>query len=220
MTNSANVLATLRKLIMDGEFQAGAKLAEIPVAEKLGVSRTPVRLAFRILEQEGLLQKGEKRGYQIREFTASDVQCALEVRGALEGLAVRRLAERGIANGIKNTLQECIDEETAVLSKGYLTESDVESWSRINGRFHRTIIDASQSAPIADAIARNNHLPFASVDSLIIDLKALDKEYQKLNFAHLQHQILLDAILRGEGARAEMLMREHAYVGLRYEDFL
>jgi len=220
MTNSANVLATLRKLIMDGEFQAGAKLAEIPVAEQLGVSRTPVRLAFRILEQEGLLQKGEKRGYQIREFTASDVQCALEVRGALEGLAVRRLAERGIAPEIKNTLQECIDEETAVLSKGYLTESDVESWSRINGRFHRTIIDASQSAPIADAIARNNHLPFASVDSLIIDLKALDKEYQKLNFAHLQHQILLDAILRGEGARAEMLMREHAYVGLRYEDFL
>jgi len=220
MTEPTNVLATLRKWIIDGEFPPGSKLAEIPIAERLGVSRTPVRLAFRSLEQEGLLQKGEKRGFLIRQFTAHDVQCALEVRGALEGLAVRRLAERGLREDIHAALQSCLDEETHVLAKGYLTEADVDAWSRVNGRFHRTIIEASDSAPIADAIARNNHLPFASVDSLIIDVNALDREYQKLSFAHLQHQILLDAIQAGEGARAEMLMREHAYVGLRYDQFL
>ena len=56
-TDSASVVATLRKLIIDGRHPAGTRLAEIAVAEALGVSRTPVRLAFRTLEQEGLLQK-------------------------------------------------------------------------------------------------------------------------------------------------------------------
>jgi GntR family transcriptional regulator of vanillate catabolism len=60
------------------------------------VSRTPVRLAFRTLEQEGLLEKAGKRGYVVRAFSEADVLCAIEVRGALEGLAARRLAERGI----------------------------------------------------------------------------------------------------------------------------
>ncbi len=218
-TSSANVLITLRKAILEGEFEPGEKLAEIPIADKLGVSRTPVRLAFRTLEQEGLLRKGEKRGYLVREFTDNDVQCALEVRGALEGLAARRLAERGLTEETKEKLKACIEAEHELLSKGYLNESDVEIWSELNTRFHKTIINASGSAPIVDAIARNNHLPFASYDSLIIDDKALDKEYQKLHFAHLQHRTVLDALLMGESARAEMLMREHAYVGMRYAEF-
>lgn len=217
-TNSSNVLFTLRKAILEGEFAPGEKLAEIPIAESLGVSRTPVRLAFRTLEQEGLLRKGEKRGYLIREFTDSDVQCALEVRGALEGLAARRLAEQGMSDDVRQELQACIEDESKLLEKGYLTEEDVEGWSQLNTRFHKLIIHASGSAPIADAIARNNHLPFASFDSLIIDTNALNKEYEKLRFAHLQHQIVLDALLMGEGARAEMLMREHAYVGMRYAE--
>ncbi len=218
-TNSANVLITLRKAILEGKFAPGEKLAEIPVAESLGVSRTPVRLAFRTLEQEGLLRKGEKRGYLIREFTDTDVQCALEVRGALEGLAARRLAEKGMSESLKIELKGCIDNEAALLSKGFLTEEDVAGWSALNTKFHTLIINASNSTPIADAIARNNHLPFASYDSLIIDNEQLEKEYAKLRFAHLQHRTVLDALLMGEGARAEMLMREHAYVGMRYAEF-
>ena len=219
MATGSNVLPTLRKLIMDGELAPGEKLVEIPVAERLGVSRTPVRLAFRTLEQEGLLRKRGKRGYMVREFTVSDVQCALEVRGVLEGLAARRLAEQGVSDEVKADLQSCIDAGTGLLEKGYLTEQDVESWGRLNSRFHRAIIQASGSTPVADAIARNNHLPFASFDSLIIDYSALSEEFEKLRFAHLQHQIVLDALLMGEGARAEMLMREHAYVGMRYAEF-
>jgi len=198
------------------EIAANIKLAEIPIADQLGVSRMPVRLAFRSLEQEGLLRKGEKRGYLVREFTENDVQCALEVRGALEGLAARRLAEQGVADEVKKELEHCIDVGEHILGKGYLVEEDVNSWIELNTRFHKAIINASGSFAIADAIARNNHLPFASFDSIIIDSNALDKEFKKLSFAHLQHQVVLDAILAGEGARAEMLMREHAYVGMRY----
>ena len=89
---SASVLAALRQLIVDGRYPPGTRLAEIPVAAALGVSRTPVRLAFRTLEQEGLLRKSGKRGLEVRAFTEADVLCAVEVRGALEGLAARRLA--------------------------------------------------------------------------------------------------------------------------------
>jgi GntR family transcriptional regulator of vanillate catabolism len=214
--SSAQVLVTLRKMILDGELSPGKKLAEIPVADYLGVSRMPVRLAFRTLEQEGLLRKGEKRGYLVREFTQEDVQCALEVRGVLEGLAARRLAERGVSEAVQAELQNCIELGNQILQKEYIVEDDINGWIQLNTRFHLTIIQASGSFAIADAIARNNHLPFASFDSIIIDANALDKEFKKLNFAHLQHQVVLDALLAGEGARAEMLMREHAYVGMRY----
>jgi GntR family transcriptional regulator of vanillate catabolism len=220
MKQSVYVLSTLRKLILDGELSPTEKLAEIPLAERLGVSRTPVRLALRTLEQEGLVQKRAKRGYLVREFSETDVQCALEVRGVLEGLAARRLCEKGLTKEVEATLHECISAGEKVLSKGYLTESDADDWSDLNGKFHHTIITASHSGPIEDAIARNNHLAFASVDSLIIDTQQLDKEYSKLSIAHFQHKLVVDALVRGEGSRAEMLMREHAYVGMRYSGLL
>jgi GntR family transcriptional regulator of vanillate catabolism len=214
--DSGSVVATLRKLIIEGHYASGTRLAEIPVAETLGVSRTPVRIAFRTLEQEGLLQPAGKRGFVVREFSDQDVLCALEVRGVLEGLAARRLAERGMSDEVRETLRACVDEGAQVLAKGRLTKDAVGAWSRLNNRFHRAIVEATDSMVIADAIARNNHLPFASADSIIIDPKALDREYEKLRFAQLQHQLVFEALEQGESARVEMLMREHAYIGLRY----
>ncbi|MBP7914751.1 MAG: GntR family transcriptional regulator [Vitreoscilla sp.] len=215
-SGSGSVVATLRKLIIDGHYPAGTRLAEIPVANALGVSRTPVRLAFRTLQQEGLLQTVGKRGIVVRAFSEHDVQCALEVRGALEGLAARRLAERGMPGAVCATLQGCLDEGARLLAKGHLTEDDIGRWSQLNDVFHRSIVESTESSVIADAIARNNHLPFASADSIIIDPNALDREYEKLRFAQLQHQLVFEALARRESARVEMLMREHAYIGLRY----
>jgi GntR family transcriptional regulator of vanillate catabolism len=214
--DSGSVVTTLRKLIIEGRYQAGERLAEIPVAEALGVSRTPVRIAFRTLEQEGLLQPAGKRGFVVREFSEHDVQCALEVRGVLEGLAARRLAERGMPDGVRATLQQCVDEGARLLEQGYLTAEDIGAWARVNNLFHRAIVESMESTVIADAIARNNHLPFASADSIIIDPQAMDREFEKLRFAQLQHQLVFEALQHRESARVEMLMREHAYIGLRY----
>lgn len=214
--DSVSVVATLRKLIMEGRYAAGERLAEIPVAEALGVSRTPVRLAFRTLEQEGLLEKAGKRGFTVRAFSEADVLCAIEVRGVLEGLAARRLAEAGVSPALRAELQRCVDEGEALLAKGHLTEEDLAPWSRINDRFHRALVEGGGSRVIADAIARNNHLPFASADSIIIDKAALDKEYEKLRMAQLHHRLVVDALEQRESARVEMLMREHAHIGVRY----
>ena len=213
---SASVVTTLRKLIVDGRYPAGERLAEIPVSEALGVSRTPVRLAFRTLEQEGLLQKAGKRGFLVRAFSEADVLCAIEVRGVLEGLAARRLAEGGMPEALRQTLRRCLDDGERVLARGHLSEDDIGPWSRLNDTFHRAIVDAAGSRVIADAIARNNHLPFASADSIIIDKAALGQEYQKLRMAQLHHQLVVDALEQRESARVEMLMREHAQIGVRY----
>ncbi len=213
---STSVVATLRQLVVSGRLPAGERVAEIPVAESLGVSRTPVRLAFRALEQEGLLEKAGKRGYVVRRFSEADVRTAIEVRGTLEGLAARHLAERGLPAAVRDVLAACVADGAAVLAKGHLVDDDVARWSRLNKRFHDAIVQAHDSHVIADAIARNNHLPFASADSIAIDRGALGAEFEKLRVAQLQHQLVLDALERGESARVEMLMREHAWVGFRY----
>ncbi len=147
--------------------------------KRLGVSRTPVRLAFRTLEQEGLLEKTGKRGLVVRAISQADVQCAIEVRGALEGLAARRLAERGLSDDQRDTLRACVAEGTRVLAKGHLVEDDIGAWSQLNERFHRTIVEGTDSRVIADAIARNDHLPFASASSISIDRDALKRGIRK-----------------------------------------
>ena len=68
---------------------------ELRLVERLGVSRTPLRLALAALEHEGLLRGRGSRGYVVREFTAADISDAIELRGVLEGTAARFAAERG-----------------------------------------------------------------------------------------------------------------------------
>ena len=216
---SAGVVASLRQLIIEGHYPPGTKLAEIPVAEALGVSRTPVRLAFRTLQQEGLLERSGKRGRIVRAFSDEDVRCAVEVRGVLEGLAARRLVERGVNAALLLRLNECLAEGERVLSDGQLSESHIARWSAMNHSFHESIVHGGGGRVIADAIARNDHLPFASANSIAIDRRSLDRELQKLQFAQLQHRLIVDAIQRKESARVEMLMREHSLVGLRYGAF-
>ncbi len=213
---STRVVTHLRRAISEGTLQPGERVGEEQVADDLGVSRTPVRLAFRSLEQEGLLQRAGKRGFEVRAFTEADVLAGLEVRGLLEGLAARRLAEAGVTADTRAMLEECLADGDAILAKGRLEPGDVDVWRKLNARFHNCIVTAAGSMVIAEAISRNNHLPFASFDSLIIDNTALDREFKKLQLANWQHHMVVQALLAGEGARAESLMREHANVGVRY----
>lgn len=216
-SDNSSIVAALRKRIIDGHYAPGERLAEIPVAEALGVSRTPVRLAFRTLEQEGLLQRVGKRALAVRVFSPADVQCAIEVRGVLEGLAARLLAERGLDPRTRDVLHDCLREGEAIVGGEQLSEADIGAWSEVNARFHAAIVDSDERRVIADAIARNNHLPFASADSIIIDRSELEQAHQRLRMAQLHHRLVFNALENGEAARVEMLMREHAQIGLRYD---
>src|SRR3954471_21492893 len=87
----------LRELILAGELPSGARIAELALVEKLGVSRTPIRAALMRLEQVGLLETLPGGGYAVRTFSERDVSDAIELRGTLEGLLARLAAERGVA---------------------------------------------------------------------------------------------------------------------------
>lgn len=213
------VLAELRKMIASGELVAGERIVEIPTAERLQVSRMPVRMALRALEQEGLLIKSGGRGYTVRAVTAEDIAGAVEVRGVLEGLAARQAAERGISEQTREVLQLCLDEGDRLFDKGHVLFEELESYHSLNMRFHQAIIEASGNRAIAEALARNDHLPFASVSSLAVDRNDLAREFRRFNFAHMQHHAVFDALVSGQGARAEAIMREHANATLRYAEY-
>ena len=84
----------LRELVLDGAFAPGERVPEIELSERLGVSRTPLRLALSTLAHEGLLEPLPGGGFVVRSFTSADVSDAIELRGVLEGTAARLAAER------------------------------------------------------------------------------------------------------------------------------
>src|SRR3954465_15852104 len=77
----------LRELILDGELPPGVRVAEVPLSERIGVSRTPLRLALARLEHEGLLTSLSSGGFIVRQFTREEIADAIELRGVLEGTA-------------------------------------------------------------------------------------------------------------------------------------
>jgi len=94
-------------MILAAELPGGARIAELTLVDKLGVSRTPIRTALMKLEQEGLLESLAHGGYAVRTFTEHDVSDAIELRGTLEGLAARLAAERGCLPDMLSRAREC-----------------------------------------------------------------------------------------------------------------
>jgi GntR family transcriptional regulator of vanillate catabolism len=209
-----SVIRILRDMIISGEFSSGKRLAEIPTAERLGVSRTPVRIAFRALAQEGLLEKLPRRGYQVRNVTQAQIVDSVEVRGVLEGLAARQTAEAGLSESIKAEIQACLMVGDQLFKKGVLAEQDIEKYHEMNMYFHALIITASGNSAISAALALSEHLPFASVSALAFNPKQMQQEYRRLFYAHTQHHAIYHALINGQSARAEALMKEHAHSAL------
>ena len=210
-TQFERALLQIRQMILDGEFPSGVHIAEIPLAERLKVSRTPVRLALGVLEQEGLLESVPRRGFTVREITADHIINAFDVRGALEGLACRLLVERGPSSDTITALNVCIKEGDALLANGKLSSADAQSWSKLNVQFHRQIIDAAGSQQLADVIAFNNRVPLVSAGAIAFTATNLDLAFRYMQQAHSEHCDIVDAINARQAARAEALAVEHAY---------
>src|SRR5215475_3220948 len=85
----------LRELILSGDLKPGDRISELAIVERLGVSRTPIRMALVRLEEEGLLELIPSGGFSVKAFSERDIYDAIEVRGTLEGLAARLCEERG-----------------------------------------------------------------------------------------------------------------------------
>lgn len=211
-THLTQAIVRIREMILRGDLAPGQRVAEAPLAELFGMSRTPVRQALPLLAQEGLLAEHDTRGFMVRAFTAADVLDAVDVRAALEGLAARRVAERGASKAFLRGLRDCLEDGDAILSKRRVEADDEASYADMNQRFHALVLAEADSAILADAIERNNRVPFAGPQALAFDRGNLDRMYDQLSYAHHQHRSLVEAFEKGEGARAEALMREHAHV--------
>lgn len=209
-TQLNHAIVRIREMILRGELAPGQRVAEAPLADLLGMSRTPVRQALPLLAQEGLLSEHETRGYVVRAFTAADILDAIDLRAVLEGLAVRRVAEQGASKSLLRELRACLEDGDAILRKRRVEESDEGLYADMNERFHQLILKAASSPLLAETLERNSRIPFAGPQALAFNKDNLDQMYDMLHYAHRQHHEIVEALERGQGARAEALMREHA----------
>lgn len=213
---SQTVTEQLRELILNGEIAQGEAVREIATAQRLGVSRTPVRAAFAALCQDGLLEKSETNRYRVRELSVEDIRGATEVRAVLEGLAARKAAQRGVGESLMQRLQDCLDQGDALFADGTISVQQINQYKQINQRFHEAVIAASANPAIGTALDLNAYVPFASPKIFRFDASQIEAEYRRFWFAHQQHHFIVEAIAAGDAARAEGLMREHAHTTLRF----
>lgn len=208
-----SVATLLRDRIMAGDFPAGYHIMEVPMAEELGVSRTPVREALTLLAQEGLLDPGPKRGYKVRTFTLEDILQAYELRGTLEGMACRLLAEQGLTAEVREQIRQCLetgDRLLAELADGPFTEDQHGPWLEMNNTLHTTLVHASKNKMLATFVEQSQKVPLASARH--VHWYRLDmKNFELAKRAHRDHHEIFDAIVKRQSARAEARMREHIY---------
>lgn len=203
----------LRELVLRGRLSPGDRVSELQMVERLGVSRTPVRMALVRLEEEGLLEAIPSGGFAVKAFSEREVFEAIEIRGTLEGLAVRLAAERGVAARDLRMAAACLDQIDAIVRPA--AEIDVPAYVDLNARFHGLVADFAGSAALARQIERASALPFASASALVPVQSRSPESLHILAIAQDQHRCVLAAIERREGGRAEAIMREHARIAHR-----
>jgi len=202
-TRSQGIIDTLRDRILCGAITPGTHLQEVPLAEEMNVSRTPVRTALAALASEGLLQHQTKRGYFVRGFTIDDIEGAHEVRANLEGLACRLAAERGLSAEDEQVLRGALADGDRILASGRLRDEDRGRWTEMNDIFHQRIIDAAGSPLLAELIDRTHRVPLAS--SRVIHWY----DFHAVKGSHMLHHRIFNYISGGKPTNAEGLMREH-----------
>ncbi len=204
-TRQKSVTEALRALLMRGDLPPGMHLMEIPLARRLGVSRTPVRAALTTLAQEGLLIYRPQRGYLVRSFGLKEVLDAYRVRANLEGLACRLVAESGLDAAADAALHRALEAGDAILRSGRLRDEDNAPWRSMNEALHGTILQATANASLIEATRRTLTVPFVS--ARVVHWH----HFESLSASHQLHHLIVRAIRRREAERAEAAMREHIW---------
>ena len=200
----------IRELIVEGALPPGTRVAEAAIAERLGVSRTPVRSALPALAGEGLLEPAGKRGYAVRNFTVEDSYRATEIRCVLEGYAARELAARDDRDDVVRELRQTLREGDAIFAKGYVVKDDESAYADMNGRFHDLIVDGARDPLLSDLIHRVYSVPFVAPNVVAFKRIPLEEIYPILTSGNHQHHAIVDAIEAGQSDLAESLMRGHS----------
>ncbi len=207
-SQSLKALLGIREMVFSGEVGPGVRLSEVTLSGRLGISRTPIRAALAQLDQEGVVETIPSGGYTVRGFTPADVADAIELRGALEGMAARIAAERGVPPGRLQAMHALLVELDALVADPART--DFEAYIARNGAFHEHLHALSGSDTIRRELERAMRLPFAGPNAFISAQEERPDIRSSLVVAQAQHRAIVNAIELREGARAEALAREHA----------
>jgi GntR family transcriptional regulator of vanillate catabolism len=214
-SQTARATLALREMLCQGRFRPGERLREVPLAQELGVSRVPLRLALERLAHEGFLEMRATRGFVAQQFELDDIRETIDLRGVIEGMAARLAAER-LGNPAELQAMRTLHREMdALVRRRRLTLESVEIYIDRNARFHEELLRLSGSRRVRRAMEQLCSLPFASPNAFL-QRQYLAPESQDLFLISVEHhRAILEAIEHGEGARAEALAREHARVSRR-----
>jgi phosphonate utilization transcriptional regulator len=186
------------RLILSGELQAGQKLNEIALASRLGVSRGPVREAFRALEEAGLVRPEKNRGVFVREISADEALELYEVRAALDEIAGRFLATR-VTDAQLAELRCMID----ALERH---AQDIAAYFPLNIRFHDRLVEMTANRTLLGIYRR-----------LINEMHLLRRHGMLhgggLLVSNLEHRRIVDALAQRDEVAVARVMREHVMAG-------
>jgi DNA-binding GntR family transcriptional regulator len=187
---------TIRQAILDGRLAPGSRLTEERLARELGISRTPVREALKVLQSEGLVDTAPNRSATVRAFELGDLEDMYELRALLEGCAARRAASRISAEQLSALRASC--ERFEQMNAG----EDLNELIRENFVFHSTILEAARSPRLAGMVRQVVELP------LVYRSYVWYSPEQARISQHYHRQVTL-ALERRDAERAELVMKEH-----------
>ena len=190
------VFNKLRDDILSGRYAEHEELKEVAIGEEMGVSRTPVREAFRQLELEGLLQIIPNKGAYVTGITEQDVKDIYMIRSQLEGLCARWATEH-ITDAQMTEM-----EENVYLAEFHAQKGQLEQLAELDNRFHEIMYEACASK-ILEHLLKDLHQYVLRVRK-----KTLAKADRGLK-SNEEHKKIMEAMKAGEGDLAETLANQH-----------
>lgn len=169
-------------------------LTETTLAKRLGVSRTPIREALRMLEQDGLVERAN-RGLRVRERSPSEIFEIYEARAALEAMAARSAAER-------HTDVDRVQLQARLHAMRQALNEPASKQAMLSREFHRTIWHASHNQTLIDLLERLHvHLFRYPTTTHVVEGRA--------EASYSEHEAIVDAILARDALKAAALAEEH-----------
>ncbi len=196
MASVDRAVEELRDRILAGEFAGGVRLGEVEIAGELGMSRTPVRQALLRLAAEGLVEIAPNRGARVIARSDAELEYVFEMRARLEGLAARQAATRATPEQL-----DLLDTLAHQLAE-YAAERDTPMVTKLNARFHGTLLEIGESVTLGASVSGLMHASVMARTQSSFDEAAFQRS--------VNHHIEIVAALRAcDGDWAESVMRSH-----------
>ena len=195
---SDRAYSAIRNMILAGELPAGTALGEEALAERCGVSRTPVREALRRLEVDMLVARTDTQRSYVPEWSLHDVREAFDLRAMLEAYAARRAAERMTPDSLAGLRAANAQIAQAITQ----SKPDVTAFLEGNRVFHAAILEAAGSRRLVAQLG-------ALVEQPVVWRTAHHYGPDALHRSWSEHEELIAAFARGDGAWAEAIMSSH-----------